>query len=152
MSEKFQRFQQLALKVKVEITLTTSLRKDLKISLAEAQAFMANIVIRFILAFKELIWKPRCEKVILWEREKGISQTDKITPRDNLNYSSSNKVKDGKYKLTDISNRQTGNKGSTIEVHDNSYISNITSPPLQTRKIDWVQNSVALTKITMDNL
>jgi hypothetical protein len=64
-SEKFQRFQRLALEIKVETTLITNLRKDLKIFPAEAQAFMANIVIRFILAFKELIWKPRCEQVIL---------------------------------------------------------------------------------------
>jgi hypothetical protein len=59
--------------VKVETFLTTRLQKDFKISLAEAQALMANILIRFILAFKELIWKPRCEQVILWEKRKGIS-------------------------------------------------------------------------------
>ncbi|PKC75271.1 hypothetical protein RhiirA1_449018 [Rhizophagus irregularis] len=64
-SEKFQKFQQLALEVKVENFLTTKLQKDFKISLTEAQTLMANILIRFILAFKELIWKPKCEQVIL---------------------------------------------------------------------------------------
>ncbi|POG58674.1 hypothetical protein GLOIN_2v1790055 [Rhizophagus irregularis DAOM 181602=DAOM 197198] len=64
-SEKFQKFQQLALEVKVENFLTTKLQKDFKISLTEAQTLMANILIRFILAFKELIWKSKCEQVIL---------------------------------------------------------------------------------------
>ncbi|CAB5138786.1 unnamed protein product [Rhizophagus irregularis] len=72
-SEKFQKFQHLALEVKVETCLTIRLQKDFKISLAEAQTLMANILIRFILAFKELIWKPRCEQVILWEKREGIS-------------------------------------------------------------------------------
>ncbi|PKC66395.1 hypothetical protein RhiirA1_459767 [Rhizophagus irregularis] len=50
---------------------------------------MANILIRFILTFKELLWKPKCEQVILWEKKKGITQTDKITSepkiKDNSN-------------------------------------------------------------------
>ncbi|PKY52365.1 hypothetical protein RhiirA4_469956 [Rhizophagus irregularis] len=50
---------------------------------------MANILIQFILAFKELIWKLRCERVILWEKRKSIIRTDKITSeskiKDNLN-------------------------------------------------------------------
>ncbi|GET63408.1 hypothetical protein GLOIN_2v1790055 [Rhizophagus irregularis DAOM 181602=DAOM 197198] len=95
-SEKFQKFQQLALEVKVETLLTTKLQKDFKISLTEAQTFMANILIRFILAFKELIWKPRCEQVILWEKRRGISRTDKITSeskgKDNSNQPSESKV------------------------------------------------------------
>ncbi|PKY58148.1 hypothetical protein RhiirA4_429498, partial [Rhizophagus irregularis] len=61
-SKKFQKFQQLALEVKVETCLTTKLQKDFKISLTEAQILMANILIRFILTFKELLWKPRCEQ------------------------------------------------------------------------------------------
>jgi len=87
----------LALEVKVETFLTTKLQKDFKISLTEAQILMANILIRFILAFKELIWKPRCEQVILWEKSKGITRTDKITVeskiKDNVNQLS-DKVKD----------------------------------------------------------
>ncbi|GET56492.1 hypothetical protein GLOIN_2v1790055 [Rhizophagus irregularis DAOM 181602=DAOM 197198] len=63
-SEKFQKFQQLALEVKVENFLTTKLQKDFKISLTEAQTLMANILIRFILAFKELIWKSKCEQIL----------------------------------------------------------------------------------------
>ncbi|PKY57069.1 hypothetical protein RhiirA4_477880, partial [Rhizophagus irregularis] len=94
-SEKFQKFQQLALEVKVETFLTTKLQKDFKISLTEAQTLMANILIRFILAFKELIWKPRCEQVILWEKRRGISRTDKITSeskgKDNSNQPSESK-------------------------------------------------------------
>ncbi|PKY14203.1 ribonuclease H-like protein [Rhizophagus irregularis] len=94
-SEKFQKFQQLALEVKVENFLTTKLQKDFKISLTEAQTLMANILIRFILAFKELIWKPRCEQVILWEKRRGISRTDKITSeskgKDNSNQPSESK-------------------------------------------------------------
>jgi hypothetical protein len=139
MLEKFQRFQRLALEVKVETILITNLKKDLKISLTEIQAFMTNIVIQFILTFKELIWKLRCEQVILWKRERGISRTDKITSKDNINPFSnkvkdsknpfSNKVKDDKYKCTGISNRQT-------EIHNNFHISISTLPTLQTRKID----------------
>ncbi|PKY33849.1 hypothetical protein RhiirB3_453104 [Rhizophagus irregularis] len=47
-SEKFQKFQQLALEVKVETFLTARLQKDFKISLTKAQTLMANILIRFI--------------------------------------------------------------------------------------------------------
>ncbi|PKY17421.1 hypothetical protein RhiirB3_430049 [Rhizophagus irregularis] len=43
-SEKFQKFQHLAL-----------------------ETLMANILIRF----KKLIWKPRCKQVILWEKREG---------------------------------------------------------------------------------
>ncbi|CAB5196619.1 unnamed protein product [Rhizophagus irregularis] len=97
-SEKFQKFQHLALEVKVETCLIIKLQKDFKISLAEAQTLMANILIQFILAFKELIWKPRCKQVILWEKREGISQTDKITSeskaKDNSNQLLEFKVKD----------------------------------------------------------
>ncbi|CAB5210423.1 unnamed protein product [Rhizophagus irregularis] len=90
--------------VKVETCLSIRLQKDFKISLAEAQTLMANILIRFILAFKELIWKPRCEQVILWEKREGISRTDKITSeskaKDNSNQLSEFKVKDNSNQLT----------------------------------------------------
>ncbi|PKK72687.1 hypothetical protein RhiirC2_776897 [Rhizophagus irregularis] len=72
-SKKLQKFQHLALEVKVETYLTTKLQKDFKISLTEAQMLMANILIRLILIFKELLWKPRYEQVILWEKRKGIT-------------------------------------------------------------------------------
>ncbi|GET59446.1 hypothetical protein GLOIN_2v1790208 [Rhizophagus irregularis DAOM 181602=DAOM 197198] len=129
-SEKFQKFQQLALEVKVETLLTTKLQKDFKISLTEAQTLMANILIRFILAFKELIWKPRCEQVILWEKRRGISRTDKITSeskgKDNSNQPSESKVKDNSNKLSNkVKNLQTG-------------------------KIDQLQRSVSLVKKSMD--
>jgi hypothetical protein len=83
--------------VKVETCLTTKLQKDFKISLTEAQILMANILIRFILTFKELLWKPRCEQVILWEKRKGITRTDKITSEPKLKNNSnqpSDKAKD----------------------------------------------------------
>ncbi|RGB37429.1 hypothetical protein C1646_756959 [Rhizophagus diaphanus] len=44
-SIKFQKFQHLALEVKVETCLITKLQKDFKISLTEAQILMANILI-----------------------------------------------------------------------------------------------------------
>ncbi|PKK61733.1 hypothetical protein RhiirC2_791373 [Rhizophagus irregularis] len=56
-SEKFQKFQHLALEVKVETS------------------------------FKELIWKPRCEQVILWEKR------EEFKVKDNSNQLT-NKVKD----------------------------------------------------------
>src|SRR6185369_12498370 len=96
-SKKFQKFQHLALEVKVETCLTTKLQTDFKITLTEAQMLMANILIRFILAFKELLWKPRCEQVILWEKRKGITRTDKITSEPKLKNNSnqpSDKAKD----------------------------------------------------------
>ncbi|POG57666.1 hypothetical protein GLOIN_2v1791494, partial [Rhizophagus irregularis DAOM 181602=DAOM 197198] len=129
-SEKFQKFQQLALEVKVETFLTAKLQKDFKISLTEAQILMANILIRFILAFKKLIWKPRCEQVILWEKRRGISRTDKITSeskgKDNSNQPSEYKVKDNTNKLLN-------------KVKD-----------IQTGKIDRLQRSVSLVKKSMD--
>ncbi|CAB4425333.1 unnamed protein product [Rhizophagus irregularis] len=44
-SEKFQKFQQLVLEVKVKTFLTIKLQKDFKIFLAKAQTLMANILI-----------------------------------------------------------------------------------------------------------
>ncbi|RGB22211.1 hypothetical protein C1646_776457 [Rhizophagus diaphanus] len=74
------------------------------------QTFMANILIRFILAFKELIWKPSCEQVILWEKRRGISRTNKITSeskkKDNANQPSESKVKDNSNKLSKSTNRK----------------------------------------------
>ena len=91
---------------------------------------MANILIRFILAFKELIWKPRCEQVILWEKREGISRTDKITSeskaKDNSNQLSEFKVKDNSNQLTN-------------KVKD-----------LQMGKVDQLQKTVSLVKKSMD--
>ncbi|PKC50796.1 hypothetical protein RhiirA1_485329, partial [Rhizophagus irregularis] len=84
-SEKFQKFQHLALEVKIETCLIIRLQKDFKISLAEAQTFMANILIRFILAFKKLIWKPRSKD--------NSNQPSEFKVKDNSNQLS-NKVKD----------------------------------------------------------
>jgi hypothetical protein len=108
--------------VKVETCLTTKLQKDFKISLTEAQILMANILIRFILTFKELLWKPRCERVILWEKRKGITRTDKITTES--------KIKDN---LKDNLN-QPSDKAKDIK----------------TRKADRVQKSIPLVKKSMD--
>ncbi|PKY30266.1 hypothetical protein RhiirB3_447261 [Rhizophagus irregularis] len=79
----------------------------------EVKTLMANIVIRFILVFKELIWKPRCKQVILWEKRRGISKTDKITSeskeKDNSNQPSEFKVKDNANKLSNkVKDLQTG--------------------------------------------
>ncbi|GET51447.1 ribonuclease H-like domain-containing protein [Rhizophagus irregularis DAOM 181602=DAOM 197198] len=113
-SEKFQKFQQLAL----------------EISLTEAQTLMANMLIRFILAFKELIWKPRCEQVILWEKREGISRTDKITSeskaKNNPNQLSEFKVKDNSNQLT--------NKAKDLKMG----------------KVDQLQKTVSLVKKSMD--
>ncbi|CAB4407397.1 unnamed protein product [Rhizophagus irregularis] len=100
------------------------------VGIGKAQTLMANILIRFILAFKELIWKPRCEQVILWEKRRGIFRTDKITSeskgKDNSNQPSESKVKDNSNKLSNkVKNLQTG-------------------------KIDQLQRSVSLVKKSMD--
>ncbi|CAB4429033.1 unnamed protein product [Rhizophagus irregularis] len=125
-SKKFQKFQQLALEVKVETCLTTKLQKDFKISLTEAQILMANILIRFILTFKELLWKPRCEQVILWEKRKGITRIDKITTESKIK----DKIKDN---LKDNLN-QPSDKAKDIK----------------TKKADRVQKSIPLVKKSMD--
>ncbi|GET51448.1 ribonuclease H-like domain-containing protein [Rhizophagus irregularis DAOM 181602=DAOM 197198] len=116
--------------VKVETCLTIRLQKDFKISLTEAQTLMANMLIRFILAFKELIWKPRCEQVILWEKREGISRTDKITSeskaKNNPNQLSEFKVKDNSNQLT--------NKAKDLKMG----------------KVDQLQKTVSLVKKSMD--
>ncbi|CAB4413094.1 unnamed protein product [Rhizophagus irregularis] len=114
--------KQIKCQVKVETYLTTKLQKDFKISLTEAQMLMANILIWFILTFKELLWKPRCEQVILWEKRKGITRTDKITTEP--------KIKDN---LKDNLN-QPSDKAKDIK----------------TRKTDQVQKSIPLVKKSMD--
>jgi hypothetical protein len=53
--KKFQKFQHLALEVKVDYNLMTNLREDFNISLSDTQALIVNVLICFILAFKELI-------------------------------------------------------------------------------------------------
>ncbi|PKC50740.1 hypothetical protein RhiirA1_485477, partial [Rhizophagus irregularis] len=60
------------------------LQKDFKISLTEAQTLMANILIRFILAFKELIWKPRCEQKAFLEQIKLLQNPRERTIQINL--------------------------------------------------------------------
>ncbi|PKY35031.1 hypothetical protein RhiirB3_455340, partial [Rhizophagus irregularis] len=108
--------------LKVETCLTTKLQKDFKISLTEAQMLMANILIWFILTFKELLWKPRCEQVILWEKRKSITRTDKITIEP--------KIKDN---LKDNLN-QPSDKAKDIKI----------------RKADQIQKSIPLVKKSMD--
>ena len=108
--------------MKVETYLTTKLQKDFKITLNEAQILMANILIRFILTFKELLWKPRCEQVILWEKRKGITRTDKITTESKIKDNSKDNLNQPSDKAKDI----------------------------KTRKADRVQNSIPLVKKSMD--
>ncbi|CAB5186626.1 unnamed protein product [Rhizophagus irregularis] len=105
-SKKFQKFQHLALEVKVETCLTTKLQTDFKITLTEAQMLMANILIRFILAFKELLWKPRCEQVILWEKRKGITRTDKITTESKIKDNTKDNLNQPSDKAKDIKTRK----------------------------------------------
>jgi hypothetical protein len=103
---------------------------------------MANVLIRFILAFRELIWKLRCKKINLWERKRGITRVEKTTStfitRANLN-SSTGKKEDGKHK-----NRQT-------EYYEEPHIFTPTPLPLQIKSTDRLQKSVLLQKKLMDN-
>ncbi|PKK62019.1 hypothetical protein RhiirC2_790990 [Rhizophagus irregularis] len=120
----------LVLEMKVEIYLTIRLQKDFKISLAKVQTLMANILIQFILAFKELMWKSRCEQVILWEKREGISRTNKIT--------SKSKAKDN------------SNQPSEFKVKNNSNQLSNKVKILQMGKVDQLQKSVSLVKKSMD--
>jgi hypothetical protein len=104
---------------------------------------MANVLICFILVFRELIWKPRYEKINLWKQKSDISRVKKTTLtfiiiRVNLN-SLMEKKEDGKHK-----NRQT-------DYYKESYISTSTPPPLQIKRTDRLQKSVLLQKKSMDN-
>ncbi|GBB87409.1 hypothetical protein RclHR1_13890001 [Rhizophagus clarus] len=44
---------------------------------ALAQAILANLLIRTILAFKRLIWISRCDNNANWEKSRGISTSMK---------------------------------------------------------------------------
>ncbi|GBC11223.2 ribonuclease H-like domain-containing protein [Rhizophagus irregularis DAOM 181602=DAOM 197198] len=114
-SEKFQKFQQLAL----------------EISLTEAQTLMANMLIRFILAFKELIWKPRCEQVILWEKR------EEFKVKDNSNQLT-NKAKDLKMGKVDQLQKTVSLVKKSMDTFVRKYICE-----------DWILIKKKVDKITL---
>ncbi|GET57702.1 hypothetical protein GLOIN_2v1881422 [Rhizophagus irregularis DAOM 181602=DAOM 197198] len=46
--------------------------------------FLASLLDSFIIHFKELIWIPRCNATIAWEKTKNIGRKEKLNESENM--------------------------------------------------------------------
>ncbi|CAB5396422.1 unnamed protein product [Rhizophagus irregularis] len=81
---KFIDFCSLALKAKISTKLSTISKQTFGFSELKNILFLASLLDSFIIHFKELIWLPRCNATIAWEKRKGIGRKNKLNISENM--------------------------------------------------------------------
>ncbi|GES94138.1 ribonuclease H-like domain-containing protein [Rhizophagus clarus] len=74
---KFREFVKLSMEVKCDRAWLFALKKTLRITENEAIGLYVHFLFRFIVLFREIIWKPRCDRTIAWERSAAITKQQK---------------------------------------------------------------------------
>ncbi|CAB5315687.1 unnamed protein product [Rhizophagus irregularis] len=81
---KFIDFCSLALEAKISNKLSTISKQIFGFLELKNILFLASLLDSFIIHFKELIWLPRCNATIAWEKRKGIGRKDKLNISENM--------------------------------------------------------------------
>ncbi|CAB4429099.1 unnamed protein product [Rhizophagus irregularis] len=81
---KFIDFCSLALEAKISVELSTISKQTFGFSELKNILFLASLLDSFITHNKELIWLPRCNATIAWEKRKGIGRKDKLNISENM--------------------------------------------------------------------
>jgi ribonuclease HI len=77
-NNKFIDFCLLALEAKVNTNLSKVSKQLFGFSESKNILFLASLLDSFIIHFKELIWLPRCNATIAWEKARNIGRKDKL--------------------------------------------------------------------------
>ncbi|CAB4443693.1 unnamed protein product [Rhizophagus irregularis] len=77
-NNKFIDFCSLALEAKVNTNISKVSKQLFGFSESKNILFLASLLDSFIIHFKELIWLPRCNATIAWEKDRNIERKDKL--------------------------------------------------------------------------
>ncbi|CAB4415073.1 unnamed protein product [Rhizophagus irregularis] len=77
-NNKFIDFCSLALEAKVNTNFFKVSKQLFGFSESKNILFLASLLDSFIIHFKELIWLPRCNATIAWEKARNIRRKDKL--------------------------------------------------------------------------
>jgi hypothetical protein len=81
---EFVDFCSLALEVKINSNFLKLSIKTFGFSEAKNVLFLASLLDSFIIHFKELIWLPRCNATVAWEKARNIERKDKLNISKNM--------------------------------------------------------------------
>ena len=68
----FDRFHKDTSELIVEMSVVSRISKLLSTSRQACRSIVTDVLQEYVIRFKKLIWAPRCDKVVLWERLHGI--------------------------------------------------------------------------------
>ncbi|EXX62796.1 hypothetical protein RirG_158430 [Rhizophagus irregularis DAOM 197198w] len=77
-NNKFIDFCLLALEAKINTNLSKVSKQLFGFLESKNILFLASLLDSFIIHFKELIWLPRCNATIAWEKDRNIERKDKL--------------------------------------------------------------------------
>jgi hypothetical protein len=77
-NNKFIDFCLLALEAKINTNFSKVSKQLFGFSESKNILFLASLLDSFIIHFKELIWLPRCNATIAWEKDRNIERKDKL--------------------------------------------------------------------------
>ncbi|EXX77813.1 hypothetical protein RirG_020430 [Rhizophagus irregularis DAOM 197198w] len=83
-NNKFIDFCLLALEAKVNNNFSKVSKQLFGFSESKNILFLASLLDSFIIHFKELIWLPRCNATIAWEKDRNIERKDKLNKSESM--------------------------------------------------------------------
>ncbi|GET50232.1 ribonuclease H-like domain-containing protein [Rhizophagus irregularis DAOM 181602=DAOM 197198] len=83
-NKKFIDFSSLALEAKINTNISKISKQTFGFSESKNILFLASLLDSFIIHFKELIWIPRCNATIAWEKTRNIGRKEKLNESENM--------------------------------------------------------------------
>ncbi|CAB4425258.1 unnamed protein product [Rhizophagus irregularis] len=83
-NKKFIDFSSLALEAKINTNISKISKQTFGFSESKNILFLASLLDFFIIHFKELIWIPRCNATIAWEKTRNIGRKEKLNESENM--------------------------------------------------------------------
>ncbi|GBC02443.1 hypothetical protein RclHR1_04620010 [Rhizophagus clarus] len=169
-SAQFRDFRRLSTQIKCDRTWIASLKKTLRINETEVTGLYVHFLFRFIILFREMIWKPRCELTNRWEKSHAITKQTKYQKCTTRRRSSCRKrlrtqnthehttpsfIQQSGYRPQPLASRAPTEErlqfdDDSIECYDNPFIPPLVPPPLFTRN-DRLREAVPITFRAMKN-
>ncbi|PKB93462.1 hypothetical protein RhiirA5_441220 [Rhizophagus irregularis] len=122
-NNKFIDFCFLALETKVNTNFSKVSKQLFGFSESTNILFLASLLDSFIIHFKELIWLPRCNATIAWEKARNIRRKDKLNESEYMDhYLKSSHQQDNHSRqdkhLSKKNNLPISQKGQTVVLDD----------------------------------
>ncbi|CAB4442085.1 unnamed protein product [Rhizophagus irregularis] len=122
-NNKFIDFCSLALEAKVNTNFSKVSKQLFGFSESKNILFLASLLNSFIIHFKELIWLPRCNATIAWEKARNIGRKDKLNESEYMDrylkssHQQDNHSRQDKY-LSKKNNLPISQEGQTVVLDD----------------------------------